>query len=712
MKTKEKRPLPILFFAITVIISIIAISIASLMWTEYKKEQVKDLHYTNSVVKRYYELSFMQWRNTLLTLGDRLLAIEGPSRDSLRLEVVNAAIKNYDELLAFGLAAPSGKVMTFSNSQLSDSLPDLMQSKNSKRSFIKAREADLMSIGESYYFKNVEDWILPLRVPLRDSDGKLLAVNTTAMQYKVLNKELDGFGFDPNYRIHLVNNDFNVNQFYYPLSTDKYESVVGAVSEVYQDTTKSMIDIYSYFSGLNAIDNSQSIIVKSDLDGLNHSLYVSVSKSFLMNRLLGLISVITVIYLFTILLLLLFFRFSQKQQQQYLTVLEESEANLKSIFESTSNIIGLFDKNKRLLEFNKSFAEYTLQTDNMVLRKGMDVMGAMTNKELGNTFISFQDRALKGEKFTEVVEFPLPDCSLYFSLSYNPIYQNDEITGLSMFVQDITELKSYQNQLEQQTDNLESLVKSRTQELEQKNSELVSTLDDLKAAQQKLIQAEKMASLGVLSAGIGHEINNPLNFIKNGASALQNVLVSQKSSNLEAIQPFLKIIDDGVGRANSIVKSLSHFSRSVKTMEEECDLEEIVEHCLTILHSTLKGKVEIEKDFQANCPKIKGNEGKLHQAILNLITNAEQSIADKGVIKIKISHTKDQLEFEITDSGCGISEEHLDKVADPFFTTKDPGVGTGLGLFITFNIIEEHNGRISVKSTLETGTAIKINFSL
>lgn len=702
--------MPLLFFAITVVITLIAISIGVWMWHGFKKEQVKDLYYTSSVIKQYYELSFNQWRNTLLNLGERLVAIDGEDKDSIRLEVVNSAIKNYEELLAFGFASPDGQVLTFSNSNPGDSLPNLMKSNNSRRSFIKAREAEVLSIGESYYFDNVLDWIIPLRVPIRDENGELVAVNTTALQYQVLTRELRGFGFDPNYRIHFVNEDFNVSQYYYPSIKGEYNSIIGQDAAIYKDTSALSIDNYSYFQGYNDYEKKESILVVAKLDGLNQSLVVSVSQEFLIDRIQRIVYIILVIYAFIIALLWLFFRLYQKKQEQYLKVLIESEANLKSIFESTSSIIALFDANKRLMEFNRSFGELA---EGIVLTKGMKIIEAMKNKEVASIIDTFHNRALAGEKFNETIEYPTAKGTIFYSLSFNPIYQKEKITGLSMFGQDITQLKSYQKRLEGQTENLESMVKSRTAELEIKNDALESTLEDLKAAQQKLIQSEKMASLGILSAGIGHEINNPLNFIKNGATGLKVTLEEQNQNiDMTDLIPFFKIIDDGVTRANSIVKSLSHFSRSVKSMDEDCDLVEIVDHCLTILNNKLSGRVEIKKNIQQGYPKIKGNEGKLHQAILNVLSNAEQSIEEKGEIIIKLGHSADFLTLEIIDNGSGIEKENLSRIADPFFTTKDPGVGTGLGLFITFSIIEEHNGQVAVESNLNEGTSVNIEFKI
>ncbi|MFY0625872.1 MAG: PAS domain S-box protein [Reichenbachiella sp.] len=692
-------------------ITLIAIAIGIKLWNDIKVSRVNDLNYTSSVIKRYYELSFNQWRNTLLSLGQRQLEIQGENKDSLRQVISKSAIKNYRELMAFGLTSPDGKVLTFSTGNLSDSLPNLMESKNSKRSFIKAKETRFLSIGEAYYFPNVSDWILPLRVPIRDSNGKLVAVNTTAMKYEVINEELNSFGFESKYRIHLVNNDFGTNQFYYPFDVADYKDLVHSDIRIYSDTVQHTNGKVSYYTGSNLLEKNKCVFVKTELRDLNHSLYISVDRKILWIEMQPVIWTIGGVYVILMIMIGLLFRKYLLKQKEYLASVVRSEANLKAIFESTNNIIGLFNRNKDLVEFNHAFAQYVKKTDDIDLYRGMD-MSRNINSELVKLLISFLDRAYSGEKFKETVSYISPEGELYFLSSYNPIYQNGKITGLSMFVEDITELTTYQKQLESQAENLEDLVKKRTQEIQDKNEVLVKTLSDLKSAQKKLIQAEKMASLGVLSAGIGHEINNPLNFIKNGALALKGKLEANKNTDLNPLKPLFEIIDTGVNRAHAIVKSLSHFSRNVQTMNEECSINEITENCLTILQSKLKNKVQIVMKLQANCPSIKGNEGKLHQAIMNLITNAEQSIKEKGSISITTKSNNKQLVLEITDTGEGIPKRNLARIADPFFTTKQPGEGTGLGLFITYNIIEDHGGHIEAKSELEEGSTFTISFPL
>lgn len=235
--------------------------------------------------------------------------------------------------------------------------------------------------------------------------------------------------------------------------------------------------------------------------------------------------------------------------------------------------------------------------------------------------------------------------------------------------------------------------------------------NDLRKAQSLLITQEKMASLGVLAAGVGHEINNPLNFIKNGVGALSHYLKIERGETDPQVDTYLRIVDEGVIRATKIVSSLSHFSRAGESKTEVCKINEIIENCLLILHNKIRDRIQIVTVFDEEA-KLIGNEGRLHQAILNIVANAAQAIEESGTIEIVTKREAREVVVEISDDGAGISEKNLTKIRDPFFTTKPPGVGTGLGLYITSNIIEEHNGKMEVQSKLGVGTRFIITLPL
>jgi PAS domain S-box-containing protein len=392
----------------------------------------------------------------------------------------------------------------------------------------------------------------------------------------------------------------------------------------------------------------------------------------------------------------------------------ERESNLSSIIESTNNIVGLFDKNKILIEYNQAFASYAFQTDGIILEKGMDLLNKI-NRPQAALFRVYQDRALAGEKFTETVEYPMPHGNIYFMLSYNPIYNDKEITGLSMFVQDITELKTIQQSLEDANQDLENKISQRTFELEKKNKELAvkneildNAMHELQQRQNQLIQSEKMASIGIMAAGLGHEINNPLNYISNGVNEIRNAaLGSRDRAFLEFSKPLFEIVSQGVDRASKIVASLSQYGRNTENNEAECNIQNIIDNCLTIIQISNGGQISILRD-PGDQLLIPGNSGRLHQLFTNILNNALDARVNGGEIRISEKRVDGKAQITIIDNGVGISNENLSKIADPFFTTKSPGQGIGLGLYIAYQIVEEHRGKILIENASPKGTKVTI----
>lgn len=264
--------------------------------------------------------------------------------------------------------------------------------------------------------------------------------------------------------------------------------------------------------------------------------------------------------------------------------------------------------------------------------------------------------------------------------------------------------KMYQKNLHLVNDQNEMLE----QRVKEKTRELSEAYNNLKNTQSQLIQAEKMASLGVLSAGIGHEINNPLNYIKNGVKILEEDLKENMNQLTAKSKTSFAIINEGVERATKIINSLSHYSRIGRNNNELCNLHDIIDNCLTILHNKIKHKVSIDKKYADEPVIVLGNEGKLHQSMINLLANAEEAIQEEGIVTIETSSNGKYHHISIKDTGIGINKEHLDKVTDPFFTTKPPGKGTGLGLWITSSIIHEHQGKISIESEEGKGSVFTI----
>jgi len=299
---------------------------------------------------------------------------------------------------------------------------------------------------------------------------------------------------------------------------------------------------------------------------------------------------------------------------------------------------------------------------------------------------------------------------------------------------------------------LEVRVNERTIELSELNHELHKTVEDLKQAQGKLVEAEKMASLGQLTAGIAHEINNPINFVTSNIKPLkrdiemifdaltmiENVGISDLSPSdkqkqvkeykdaiefdylATEIKHLINGINDGANRTAEIVKSLKIFSRLDESDLKKADLNECLESTLIIINSQLKGKINVLKEYN-NLPLVECYPGKLNQVFLNIISNAIYAIQKKfgensgGEIAIITSRDEKNVFIKIKDNGTGMDAKVQNKVFEPFFTTKDVGEGTGLGMSIAYNTIKKHNGIISVDSLVGEETTfvlqIPINFA-
>ena len=274
----------------------------------------------------------------------------------------------------------------------------------------------------------------------------------------------------------------------------------------------------------------------------------------------------------------------------------------------------------------------------------------------------------------------------------------------------IMDLIGNKQQLEGYKDRLEILVDERTRNLSDRTQELEKAYESLKSTQNQLIQSDKMASLGLFASGVAHEINNPLNFIKSGIQVTEDLL--KKSSKKEELYKILATINSGVDRAADIVSSLSMYSRTTESKEEPCQINDIIAHSVTILNNQMNGETTLHFEQNRDLPEIRGNTGKLLQAFVNIIHNAIQACQNQGTIKIETYVERNFLITNVVDSGMGISSDNLDKVKEPFFTTKEVGSGTGLGLFITHNIIEEHKGTLAIESTVGKGTKVKVALPL
>jgi two-component system NtrC family sensor kinase len=293
--------------------------------------------------------------------------------------------------------------------------------------------------------------------------------------------------------------------------------------------------------------------------------------------------------------------------------------------------------------------------------------------------------------------------------------------------------------LKEEIKKLQAEVVCINETSEKQKRELHLTLENLKLAQSQLIQSEKMASVGVLTAGIAHELNNPINFVHGNVYPLQQDLnevfamleeydEAIKNNKLEGhfaevqalkekiefsflikeIFSLLNGIEEGAHRSSEIIKGLRSFSRLDDEMCQFYDIHEGIDSSLVLLQNKIKDKIAVRKDY-GDFEGLECFPSKLNQVIMNILTNSIQAMDGEGELFIQTISSAIGIKIIIKDNGKGMTPEVKEHIFDPFFTTKDVGQGTGLGLSISYGIIEKHNGNIDVISEPGKGTEFIIS---
>ena len=283
-------------------------------------------------------------------------------------------------------------------------------------------------------------------------------------------------------------------------------------------------------------------------------------------------------------------------------------------------------------------------------------------------------------------------------------------------------------------------VRAMVNELLKANEELKELNGKLSDARTKLIQSEKLASIGQLAAGVAHEINNPIGFIFSNFGTLEKYLQdlfqmlsayeqaeselgsSPVAARLRALYEELEIeylkddipslmseSRDGIQRVRKIVQDLKDFSRVDARQEWEwANLHNGLNSTLNIVNNEIKYKADVVREF-GDLPEVQCLPSEINQVFMNLLVNAAHSItAERGTITLRTGHEGAEVWVEVADNGCGIAPENLSRIFDPFFTTKPVGQGTGLGLSLSYGIIQKHAGRMEVNSQLGRGTCFRI----
>ncbi len=313
--------------------------------------------------------------------------------------------------------------------------------------------------------------------------------------------------------------------------------------------------------------------------------------------------------------------------------------------------------------------------------------------------------------------------SIYLQASLSPVYsEQGQIEDYLFSANNITELKKLEL------------------ELMEKNIEQQQNIIRLQDTKNQLLQSEKMASIGQLAAGVAHEINNPVGFINANVHTLDNYLqdlfrlielyqqqfassqidrqcITDLSADIDLeflrsdIPEMINETQEGLQRVKKIVTDLMLFSRTNESGFESFDVRLGLESTLNIAWHELKYKAEINNQL-SDIPQIECIPSQLNQVFMNLLINASQAISERGTITLRTQRDGDWVIIEIEDNGCGIAAEDISRLFDPFYTTKEVGFGTGLGLSVSYSIIQKHSGQITVQSKLGSGSCFSIRLPI
>lgn len=417
-------------------------------------------------------------------------------------------------------------------------------------------------------------------------------------------------------------------------------------------------------------------------------------------------------------------------------IIEGVYENVNALMDATIFGIGIYDPEHETLEFPASMEKgVKLHSYSYDVKKD-DRAAVWCFTEMKEIIINDYQKDYRkyGKNIPKVVLGETPE-----SLIYLPLMANEKPIG-------VITVQSFKKHIYNtyHIDILRSLGSYISIGIQNSTSynKMTQAFGALKSAQAKLVESEKMASLGVLTAGVAHEINNPVNFITGGIESINEnfqdlkellkfiseptpdknpeelwklATALQKKIDLKNLVPEMELligtIRNGALRTSEIVKGLRNFTRLDEVEMKMASVLEGINNTLAILNNKLKDHIEVIKEYE-EIPDLLCFPGQLNQVFMNILGNAADAIEDKGEIRISVKQIADQIVISIRDNGAGMSEEVKAHIFEPFYTTKEVGNGTGLGLSISYGIIEKHKGTIVVKSEPGKGTEFIITLPI
>jgi PAS domain S-box-containing protein len=432
-----------------------------------------------------------------------------------------------------------------------------------------------------------------------------------------------------------------------------------------------------------------------------------------------------------------------RQERRVEELLEQTLAQLRTTLESTADGILVIDWNGRIGSMNRLFSAMW-DIPPALLDAGDDdgiveyIAGQVEQGEL----VRNQLRQVADTADTQDL-LRLRD-GRFFECRSRPQFLGERVVGRVFGYTDVTERHRAEEALRESRDQLESKVRERTRDLREANATLeqekmrqAELIKKLGEAQSQLLQSEKMASIGVLAAGVAHEINNPIGFVNSNLGSLQRYAQSMLTliDSYEALEgslspgdraeiarvkkevdadylredlePLLRESLDGIERVRRIVQDMKDFSHVDGGELLFADLEAALNSTLNVVWNEVKYKAEVSKEY-GNIPQLECYPSQLNQVFMNLLVNAAHAIEERGRITLRTRHDENEVWVEVEDTGTGIPQDKLGRIFEPFFTTKPVGKGTGLGLSLSYGIVQKHGGCIEVHSEVGKGTLFRV----
>ena len=403
----------------------------------------------------------------------------------------------------------------------------------------------------------------------------------------------------------------------------------------------------------------------------------------------------------------------KKRSEELKTTEEELQRNqekLQRMWESVTEGIAVVDLKGTITEANQRMAEmHGFGAKEKILGKSaLDLVTPADHKKIAdNMRQAVKEGLVRGEEYTLVrtdgTEFPSELSTSVLKDAYG------DVIGHITVVRDITRRKKFERQLQEKNEELDAQneeLKATEEELRASNEELQTAHDKLLETQEQLIRSEKLAAIGQLASGVGHELRNPLGAIKNAGFYIRRRVTNTDLPKTEPrVIEFLDIINEEVNSANKVITDLLGFSRVAKPTVAPANIAGIIEDALR--YTPVPENVALIKEINNSLPMVMVDGEQIKQVFLNIALNALQAMPEGGRLDIRAADKGKFVEVEFIDTGGGIPDDIKKKIFDPLFTTKAKGVG--LGLSVCKTIIERHEGDIKIKSQVGKGTTFTLS---